>query len=70
MKNNFLKGLWTITPYLLLFLAIKWILGVLGPILEPIESFGSLPKWVVKFLVVFFIICLPISIEVDIIINA
>ena len=31
-------------------------MGALAPILEPIESFGPLPKWAVKCIVVLFII--------------
>ena len=56
MENNFVKGIWILVPYLILFLSIKFILGVMAPILEPIESFGPLPKWAVKSIVVFFII--------------
>ncbi len=56
MKKDFLKGLWTLVPYLITFFLIKWIMGALVPILAPIESFGPLPKWAVKCIVVFFII--------------
>ena len=56
MENNFLRGLWTVAPYLVLFFVIKWIIGLLDPVMQSLGSFGPFPKWSVKALVVISIL--------------